>query len=316
MSVSHQISFAQSVRDTALVGPPAPCPSTVPSAVYDPATELLASKFIVYALIDSRTNSVRYVGKSSDGLARPRRPSSYLRNSKTHCANWIRQLQAAGLIYSVAVLETQPTGANLCCRERWWKAFGDAWGCTLTNLTDGGEGTPGRVVSAATRTKMSAALRGRPLAAATRAKLSVAQRGRTLSLEVCTKIGVASRGHIVTPETRAKMSAVQRGRMRSQETRVKNSVATRAAWARPENRVRFAAAIRAGLDAINARRAPMTAAYWYRALLLDGVVDDDTRIYEIVVEIVGTTKAGPRSNVVWYRNELRRDGLLPKKVSK
>ena len=63
-------------------------------------------RFLVYALIDPRTGAVRYIGKSSTGMRRPRQHINkcYLAGDD-YKARWIRQLLSLGLTYEIAILD-------------------------------------------------------------------------------------------------------------------------------------------------------------------------------------------------------------------
>lgn len=104
---------------------------------------------IIYGLIDPRTLLIRYIGKSTSGLTRPKghRCPSNLKDT-THRSNWIRSLHAKGLCYVITILETCSSADALAAAECWWIAFGRSCDWPLTNITDGGEGSRGRVVSA------------------------------------------------------------------------------------------------------------------------------------------------------------------------
>lgn len=86
----------------------------------------------------------------------------------------------------------------------------------------------GKVFSAETRAKLSASQRGRGLgrvlSAETCAKMSAANIGRKLSPEHCAKIGAAHKGQRHTVEARLKMSAAKKGKI-GLETRSKISAA-------------------------------------------------------------------------------------------
>ncbi len=151
-----------------------------------------SSKFLVYGLVDPRTCMVRYVGKSCSGLSRPRQHSKRGPSTGPHCSAWVGQLQANGLGYEIAILETRESSEGLSDAERWWIAYGRACGWPLTNLTDGGDGLTNP--TAETRARMAAANRGRRATPETRARLSAAQMG-----------------HVVTAATRAKIAASKFG---------------------------------------------------------------------------------------------------------
>lgn len=116
----------------------------------------------------------------------------------------------------------------------------------LRNLTDGGEGNSGRVVSAEARAKMSAAAAGKPKSAShcasiskgkkgepkspeTRAKMYAAKKGKVLSAEHRESIRVAQVGKIISAETKMKMSAAKKGKALSAEHRARIGAATASA---------------------------------------------------------------------------------------
>jgi hypothetical protein len=89
-------------------------------------------------------------------------------------------------------------------------------GVDLVNLTDGGHGVSGRVVTPEQRAKISATLMGRP--------------GRPWTEEAKAKVGAAKRGKKRTPEQRAKMG--RKNKFVSEETRVKLRAAAYVFWER------------------------------------------------------------------------------------
>lgn len=89
-------------------------------------------------------------------------------------------------------------------------------GIELTNLTDGGHGVSGLVVTPEQRAKISATLTGRP--------------GRPWTEEAKAKVGAANRGKKRTPEQRAKMG--RKNKFVSEETRAKLRAAAYVFWER------------------------------------------------------------------------------------
>jgi hypothetical protein len=115
-------------------------------------------EYKIYFLKDPRTNEVRYVGKTTKDLNK-RLFSGHLRDKTiTHKTNWINSLKKIGLIPSIELVKICKN-ENLCCfSERFYiKLLGraDKNEGILINSTDGGEGTPGKVVSQATKDKIS-----------------------------------------------------------------------------------------------------------------------------------------------------------------
>lgn len=170
------------------------------------------SKYLVYGLIDPRTLQVRYVGKSTTGLKRPKehgQPSILKRKEHTHTSNWIKELRRYGLDYTITVLDITPEDKlTLKETEIWWIAYGRALGWDLTNHTNGGDGPEGWVPSEETRAKISQALKGKKLSPETRAKLSAARKGRVVSEATREKIRQSRLGKKHSADARAKMSAM------------------------------------------------------------------------------------------------------------
>lgn len=91
----------------------------------------------IYALLDPRTERVRYVGKSENLTRRLR--EHLADTSPCHRVHWLRQLSELNLLPTLVVLE-QCSELNWQLRERDWIAFYRSIGEPLTNGTDGGEG--------------------------------------------------------------------------------------------------------------------------------------------------------------------------------
>lgn len=107
-------------------------------------------KNIIYALVDPITEEVRYIGKSTSGLTRPRdhyKPS-HLKKDFTYKGNWLRSLSIPPLIEVLHVAETKEELDRL---EKEYIALYKGLRARLTNLTDGGEGACGRVLSESTK---------------------------------------------------------------------------------------------------------------------------------------------------------------------
>lgn len=198
----------------------------------------------IYALSDPRTGLVRYVGKTFKAAAL--RLSDHLSEmrsgARTYKAQWLRGLLAVGERPRLSVLE-MGDGDGWAEAERRWIASMRATGAPLTNLTDGGDGTPGRQVTPETRARMSAAKQGktrsrewflavvrskRPADSdATRAKRSATLKGRAPSPQTRAAAAAACRGKPLSPETKAKLRAASTGRKLSPEAREKVAASKR-----------------------------------------------------------------------------------------
>jgi len=108
----------------------------------------------------------------------------------------------------------------------------------LANMSKGGDGSLGHVVSPQHRAAISVAQKG-PRSLETRAKMRASALGKVISPETREKLSKAGLGkkHNVTPEGRARLDAVHRGNTwnlgnkRSAETKAKQSAGVSAAWA-------------------------------------------------------------------------------------
>lgn len=194
----------------------------------------MRSKRLVYGLVDPRTRLLRYVGKSSSGLTRPKSHFYPCRlNDRTHMARWVRSVVVAGLKPEIVVLEEVDSESALNEAEEFYIGYFKFIGCPLTNATVGGEGATGVVPSEVTRAKMSAARKGRKFTETHRASIAAALQGHEVSEVTRMKIGVAHKGNrycagrVLSPESRAKMSdsvkmtSPARGVPRSEEVRAK-----------------------------------------------------------------------------------------------
>ncbi|HUY80090.1 MAG TPA: GIY-YIG nuclease family protein [Ktedonobacterales bacterium] len=183
----------------------------------------IPSTTFIYALIDPRDQTIRYIGKSNDPQFRLIRHIRSRRIGKTIKNSWIISLISQGLLPVLQTIEEVPV-EHWEERERYWIQYYREQGSPLTNGTDGGDGVHGRKRTPEERQRISASLMGnkRPLGThaseQTRAKHSEdsrrtwanstpeqrAERGR--------KISAAKMGHEVSIATRQKFAAALRGR--------------------------------------------------------------------------------------------------------
>lgn len=87
------------------------------------------------------------------------------------------------------------------------------------NMTRGGEGVSGKILSPESRAKIAAKMRGRKLSPEQRKRMNAGRLGKPLSEERKAKIGLANKGRRHTAETREKISAAGKGRPMSEKTR-------------------------------------------------------------------------------------------------
>lgn len=194
----------------------------------------------IYALIDPRTNDVRYVGTTVRPNDRLRCHIKDCERETTHKAHWICQLLALDLRPIMQILD-QGAGHQFSVEaEQRWIAHYRTAGARLTNHSDGGDGPNGhkwtdeqrakiigRPVTPDARKKISAARTGQPMNARHRERLIAVHTGKPLSDEHKAKISAYHKTRVHTPDEVARMAASLRGRKNgppSEETRRKLSV--------------------------------------------------------------------------------------------
>lgn len=174
-------------------------------------SRLCESKYLIYGLIDPRTDLIRYVGQSANGIKRPRQHRTPKQlSANTYKCKWLRQLLRDGLDYRVVILQYSAE-ESLSSDEIWWIAFGRALGWPLTNATDGGHGTRGYSPTPETREKLREVNKNRTFTPEWRAKISAAGRGRTASPETVDRLRKSHLGKRQSLETLIKRSAAMRG---------------------------------------------------------------------------------------------------------
>ena len=166
---------------------------------------------LIYALKDSSTQEVRYVGKTVNPNLR-RWQHKKAKDAKSYCARWIRSIN--GLIDFVELEWVMPGGDWIEAERRWISYYRDQ-NARLTNVTGGGEGCYSPTQEY--RDRISARTMGNQYAKGYRhtpeaiQKISDANRGKGKALghrhdeATKKKIGDASRGKINSPETIGKM---------------------------------------------------------------------------------------------------------------
>lgn len=194
------------------------------------------SKYLVYGLVDPRTEKVRYIGKSARGDERIKchGRQSYL-NDNTNRAKWILGLKRKGLTFQIKILEECQSEAEALEKERQWISEARAMGWKLTNHTSGGETV---TFDEITLRKMSKAGKGKPKSPAHRAKISASLKGRVMSPEWKAKV-CGDNSPMKRKEVRDKRAATMNKVRETDPDRY--SAASRATWTE-EKRKKFAEA--------------------------------------------------------------------------
>lgn len=188
----------------------------------------------IYALIDPRTETARYIGVTMNGLEMRFRHHLYdaQRGREFPVRRWIRKLASFGLAPYPIILEVTTDRE----REIFWIAEFRSQGFKLLNCNDGGGGNTnpqpetleklrqshlGKKLSPEQTEKIRHAHLGKPKSPEAIRKSADARRGVKRSPEACERIGAGTRGKKrskpTSAETRAKLSAVNKGKKRALE---------------------------------------------------------------------------------------------------
>lgn len=186
----------------------------------------------IYGLIDPATREVRYVGQTSQGMKRPTDHSRphVLALRPSHRSNWIKSLLAAGLRPEIEILEIV-AAEDLNQAEEFWIGYLRFVGARLTNHTSGGDGVRGHRWSVEQKARVAGKQRGKIISAETRAKISAANTGRKHSPETRMRMAERHRGKTLSEEARAKISAKMTGRKRPPDVVARVAAAVKAALA-------------------------------------------------------------------------------------
>lgn len=123
------------------------------------------------------------------------------------------------------------------------------------NLTDGGEGSTGRIISAETRKKLSEAKKGKVLTAEHRRKIGEAHKGK----HYCTsehrrKLSESNKRRVWTSESRRKLSEVNKGKVLTEEQRRKISDSNKGKHRSLETRKKMSESQKGKIVSVETRR--------------------------------------------------------------
>lgn len=139
-------------------------------------------EIFIYGLVDPKTISIRYVGKTVNIKNRYKFHIKY-DNKDTYKLRWIKNLKSVGLLPSIILLDIA-TPKDWEKKERYWISFLKEMGEPLTNGTEGGDGrTKGFKHSQSACEKIRQAVKNRPkeLREIVAKKVSLKLKGRPLS---------------------------------------------------------------------------------------------------------------------------------------
>jgi hypothetical protein len=174
----------------------------------------------VYQHIRLDTDEVFYIGIGSDTEGK------YIRAYKKNGRNlhWNHIVNKVG--YRVEILKDGISWEEAYEEEkRFIKLYGrrNLNEGNLVNLTDGGDGTMGAIVSEETRLKLSELAKGRIISIKQREQISKVHKGKIISNEQKQKTREALKGKPLSEETKRKMSESNIGKTLSEETKRKIS---------------------------------------------------------------------------------------------
>lgn len=164
-------------------------------------------EWYIYVLKDPRDGEVRYVGFTIDIKRRYRNHITSSQREKTYKANWIRSVLRAGFKPALEIIESGY--GDWQEREAHWIEYYRSIGARLTNATNGGDGTPGYVMSDEAKAKLRRGALGRVISIEQREKLRIANMGKVHPPSVREKISAGNKGKIRTPEMLEKYKLAQ-----------------------------------------------------------------------------------------------------------
>lgn len=185
--------------------------------------DVMNRNIFIYVIKNPSTLEVRYVGQTIKGEYRFK---TQVINAKFHNKTPVQRfinkhinLNQPAIFEIIEYCEVDEVDS----REVFWIDFYKKSGIKLLNLTIGGEGTKGRVVSEETKRKMSESAKGKKVSMETREKLRVINLGKVSwnkgrKMSEATKEKLRNRPkRIVSQETREKLSKTFKDKIASGE---------------------------------------------------------------------------------------------------
>lgn len=206
----------------------------------DTTCEMLSKQNVIYKF-EHLTEHKIYIGKTKRVLRI--RIQEHVKNKK-HNTYIACALQKHGIeAFDVSIVEECSSSEELNEREKYWIKVFDCKAPNGYNLTDGGDGGSGHIVTEGTRKKISISKTGKPghpnspehilkLIEINKSRKGIPR--KPLTKQHRENISKGGKGRIVTAETRAKLVAVNKNRrsVRCIETgEIFNSLTAAAKWA-------------------------------------------------------------------------------------
>jgi hypothetical protein len=182
----------------------------------------------IYTLRHPLTNEIRYVGKSNNPKRRIIQHiyTAKHKTRKSHCCYWIGSLLKSNQKPIMQIVNWFNSEYDCNNAEKLIIENFRQTGIRLTNLTDGGEGQSGRLMSEKTKSKIRETI----------LKNGNSLKGKKRSPEIGLKISLAKKGITFSEEHKKKISDAKKGRTIPIETKVKMSIAAKANALIPEYR--------------------------------------------------------------------------------
>jgi hypothetical protein len=165
---------------------------------------------LIYWLVDTRTNTPFYCGKT---VATPeKRLRNHLADRNRYDRPISLRLRECGDHVQIRVLEIVPIIGDWVAREKRWIELLRFSFPDCVNVASGGQGPAGFVPSVETRVKLSNARKGQPHSPQHRANLAATLIGRPCSVETREKMRTKRLRDGISPEHRANIAAANRRR--------------------------------------------------------------------------------------------------------
>lgn len=188
----------------------------------------MIQKYYVYGLFDPRNSNLRYVGYTKNSIKE--RLAAHCKDSSlkinNHKNNWIKLLMLNNSIPEIFILETYDSKEEALQSEIDLIAYYKYIGCSLTNVTKGGEdGT--HILTIDSKEKISKSSKGRKHTQKTKEKISKTLTGikRIHSPEHRAKISKTltgkPTGRKLTQETIDKLKLINTGKITTEENKIK-----------------------------------------------------------------------------------------------
>lgn len=165
---------------------------------------------VIYWLVDARTNTPFYCGKTV--FSPQHRLRKHLADMNRYDRPVSLRLRNCCGNVRIVVMETVPANRDWVVREKRWIELLRFSFPDCANITEGGQGPAGFIPSPETRAKLSKARKGRPHSPEHRANLAGALVGRPCTSEAREKMRAKRLRDGISPEHRANIVAANRRR--------------------------------------------------------------------------------------------------------